>query len=46
MSRFYFQGSSALATTLKDAGDPRTALTVADTRAQDLVWRGLRSVKV
>jgi len=28
---------------LKDASDPRTALTLADTRAQDIIWRGLRA---
>jgi hypothetical protein len=36
------QGGAALGAVLKEAGDPRSALTLADTRAQDLVWRGLR----
>ena len=36
------QGNEALATILKDASDPRTALTLADTRAQDIIWKGLR----
>ena len=36
------QGNEALGTILKDASDPRTALTLADTRAQDIIWRGLR----
>ena len=37
------QGSEALGAVLKDATDPRTALTLADTRAQDIIWKGLRS---
>ena len=36
------QGNQALGTVLKDASDPRTALTLADTQAQDIIWRGLR----
>ena len=36
------QGNEVLGTILKDASDPRSALTLADTRAQDIIWGGLR----
>ena len=41
-SSFLMQGNEALGTILKDISDPRTALTLADTRAQDIIWKGLR----
>eukprot|EP00092_Neocalanus_flemingeri_P036354 GFUD01039577.1.p1 GENE.GFUD01039577.1~~GFUD01039577.1.p1 ORF type:complete len:793 (+),score=183.94 GFUD01039577.1:41-2380(+) len=38
------KGATALNATLKDKNDSRTYLTEADTAAQELIWKGLRTV--